>query len=139
MWAMDMYGVRGLCVDTLVTNGTIRNPVAQKGLHGCTIVLFSLLSPHPADPTLTTGNLIQVVNGLERRWEDLAYKLNMRYKKITEIKRTDHNDIQKMEAVVDDYVRYHPLRSWDRVASALREMRLYQQGDVVIAKYIRGI
>ena len=82
---------------------------------------------------------MEVVKGLERRWEDLAIKLFVRGKKITEIKRTDHNDIQRMEAVVDDYVRYYPTRSWGSVARALREMGLHQLGDVVTVKYIRGI
>ena len=82
---------------------------------------------------------MEVVNGLERRWEVLAYTLNVRHKKRAEIKRTDHNDIQRMEAVVDDYVRYYPLRSWGCVASALQWMGLHQLGDVVTAKYIRGI
>ena len=105
-------------------------------LHHCT---FSLLSPHPADPTLTTENVMEVVKGLERRWEVLAGKLNVRYQKRAEIKRTRYNDIQRMEAVVDHYVRYYSLRSWEMVASALREMGLRQQGDIVIAKYVRGI
>ena len=82
---------------------------------------------------------MEVVKGQERRWKDLAGKLGVRREKIAEIKRTDHNDIQRMEAVMDDYVRYYPLRSWDRVASALQRMGLHQLGDVVTAKYIRGI
>ena len=84
---------------------------------------------------------MEVVKGLERQWEDLAGggKLYVPNKKIEEIKSTDHNDIQMMEAVVDHFVRYCPTRSWDRVASTLREMGLHQQGDVVISKYIRGI
>ena len=82
---------------------------------------------------------MEVVKGQERRWVDLVLKLGVRYEKTAEIKRTYHNDIQRMEAVVDDYVRYYPRRSWDRVASTLREMGLHQQGDVVIAKYVRGI
>ena len=106
------------------------NPVAW--LHHCT---FSLLSPHPADPTLTTGNLMEVVKGLETRWKDLAGKLYVRDKKITEIENGYHDEIRRME----EYVRYYPLRSWDGVASALRRMGLHQQGDVVIAKYVRGI
>ena len=44
-----------------------------------------------------------------------------------------------MEAMVDDYVTYKPNHSWEKVAGALREMGLHQQGDVVIAKYVRGI
>ena len=105
-------------------------------LHHCT---FSLLSPHPADPTLTTENLMEVVKGQERRWEDLAIELLVRREKRAEIKTTYHNDVQRMEAVVDHYVRYFPLRSWDHIASALQGMRLYQLSDVVIAKYVRGI
>ena len=106
---------------------------------GCTIVLFSLLSPHPADPTLTSENLMEVVKGQETRWEGLAFVLMVQYKRITEIETTYHNDVQRMEAVVDDYVRYYPLRSWGDVAGALQDMELHQLSDVVTAKYIRGI
>ena len=83
---------------------------------------------------------MEVVKGQETQWKALAEELNVRYKKRAEIiLRTDHNDIQKMEAVVDHYVRYYPTRSWDYVASALRGTELHQQGDIVIAKYVRGI
>ena len=82
---------------------------------------------------------MEVVKGQERRWEDLVLKLGVRYGKTAEIKRTYHNDIQRMEAVVDRYVRYNPRRSWGSVASALQRMGLHQLGDIVIAKYVRGI
>ena len=82
---------------------------------------------------------MEVVKGLERRWEDLADKLRVQYEKRAEIKTAYHNDVQRMEAVVDHYVRYYPLRSWGRVARALQVMGLYQLSDVVTAKYIRGI
>ena len=82
---------------------------------------------------------MEVVNGLERRWEYLAYKLVVRYEKIEGIKTTYHNDFHRMEAVVDDYVRYKPNRSWGDVASALQEMGLPRKADAVIAKHVRGI
>ena len=82
---------------------------------------------------------MEVVNGLERRWEDLAYKLDLRYEKIGGIKTTYHNEFQRMEAVVDDYVRYKPDRSWEDVAISLQKMRLPQKADAVIAKHVRGI
>ena len=82
---------------------------------------------------------MEVVKGLERRWDNLTGELYVLSKKIAEITSTNHNDIQRMEAVVDHFVRYDPLRSWDRVARALQGMGLHQQGDVVIAKYVRGI
>ena len=104
-------------------------------LHCCTF----LLSPHPADPTLTTENLMEVVKGLERRWKDLADKLRVRYKKRAEIKTTYHNDVHRIEAVVDDYVRYKPDRSWGDVARALQEMGLPQKADAITAKCVRGI
>ena len=82
---------------------------------------------------------MEVVKGQERRWEALASELVVRREKIVEIESTDHNDIQRMEAVVDDYVRYHPGRSWGHVASALQRMGLLQRVDVVTAKCIPGI
>ena len=94
---------------------------------------------HPADPTLTTENFMEVVKGLERRWMHLAVELVVQHEKIAEIKRTYPYDIQRMEAVVDHYVRYKPNRSWEKVASALQRIGLHQQGSIVTTKYIRGI
>ena len=115
------------------------NAVAQKWLHCCTIVLPSLLSPHPADPTLTTENLMEVVQGVEGRWEDLANELIVRDEKRAEIKTLHHTDVISMEEVVKEYVKYTPHHSWRHVASALQEMGLHQQADTVTTKYIRGI
>ena len=99
----------------------------------------SLLSPHPADPTLTTENLMEVVPGVERRWKDLADKLVVRYGKREEIKTLHRTDVVSMEKVLKEYVRYKPNHSWWEVASALQEMGLHQQADIVTTKYIRGI
>ena len=82
---------------------------------------------------------MEVVKGQERRWEGLALELVVRFMKTAEIQTTYHNDFQRMEAVVDHYVRYDPHRSWGRVARALQDMGLYQLSDVVTAKYVRGI
>ena len=82
---------------------------------------------------------MEVVKGQETRWENLADAFMVQYEKITEIKTTYRNDFQRMEAVVDDCVRYFPLCSWGDVARALQDVGLYQPSDVVTAKYIRGI
>ena len=103
------------------------------------IVLFSLLSPHPADPTLNTENLMEVVKGLETWWKDLAGELCVQDKKITEIKNGYHDEIQRMEEVMKEYVRYKPNHSWDHFAWALQGMGLSQKADAVTAKYVRGI
>ena len=34
--------------------------------------------PHPADPTLTTDNLMEVVKEVEYRWEELREELRVR-------------------------------------------------------------
>ena len=105
-------------------------------VHHCT---FSLLSPHPADPTLTTENLMEVVKGLETRWKDLAGELYVRGKKITEIKNGYHDEIRRMEEVMKEYVRYKPNHSWGHFASALQRIGLQQQSVAVTDKYVRGI
>ena len=115
------------------------NAVAQKWLHCCTIVLPSLLSPHPADPTLTTENLMEVLQGVERQWEDLADKLNVRLEKRIEIRTLHLSDVVSMEEVVKEYVKYTPDHSWWEVACALQRMGLDQQADTVTTKYIQGI
>ena len=99
----------------------------------------SLLSPHPADPTLTTENLMEVVQGVERRWEDLADVLNVQDKKMNKIRNLHLSDVVSMKEVVKEYVKYTPDHSWWHVARALHRKGLHQQADTVTTKYIRGI
>ena len=87
-----------------------------------------MLSPHPADPTLTTDNLIEVVNEVEYRWEDLGCKLGLRL-----------SGVHGMADVVDEYVRRYPTPSWKKVATALQEMELDKLADEVTTKYVRGM
>ena len=78
-----------------------------------------MLSPHPADPTLTTDNLMEVVKGVEDRWYRLGHWLDVPLSKRKEIERLYHSDHQRMEAVLDYYVKYHPAPSWKEVAVEL--------------------
>ena len=98
-----------------------------------------MLSPHPADPTLTTDNLMEVVKEVEHRWEDLGLWLGVpdskREEIIDSLYQSDHH---RMEAVVDYYVRYYPTPSWKGVAGALRGMDLDDQAEEITAKYIKG-
>ena len=103
------------------------------------MVHFFLLSPHPADPTLTTESLMEVVRGLESRWEDLADKLVVRDSEIQKIRHLYLSDHQRMEALINHYVRHKPTRSWKKVADALERMELPQLAEVVTTKYIRGM
>ena len=103
------------------------------------MVLFFLLSPHPADPTLTTENLMDVVRRVESRWEDLSDELGVRYSEDQNIQRLYQSDHQKMEALVNHYVQHCPFHSWSDVASALEEMKLRHLAKVVTTKYVRGI
>ena len=82
---------------------------------------------------------MEVVKGLETRWEDLAGKLVVQYKKIAATKILYHDDIQRMEEVVKEYVGYKPNRSWGHFARALQLLGLQQQAEVVTTKYVRGI
>ena len=98
-----------------------------------------MLSLHPADPTLTTDNLMEVVKEVEDRWWDLVIIwLDVPVSKSEEIRRVYQSDHHRMEAVVDYYVRHHPIPSWKQVAGALRSMDLDDQADEITAKYIKG-
>ena len=44
-----------------------------------------------------------------------------------------------MAEVVDEYVRYHPTPSWNKVATALQRMKLDKLADEVTTKYVRGM
>ena len=86
-----------------------------------------MLSPHPADPTLTTDNLTEVVKEVEHRWYDLGHKLGLPI-----------SQLHGMADVVDEYVRRHPTPSWKKVATALQRMKLDKLADEVGTKYVRG-
>ena len=51
--------------------------------------LLPLASP-PADPTLTTSNMLSVLRGVEERWEELSEKLDVWRSKRNEIRRLYH-------------------------------------------------
>ena len=99
--------------------------------------------PHPADPTLTTENLMEVVRGLEHRWKELDDALpfphSVRKSEEHKIERLYQSDHQRMEALINHYVRHQPFRSWKGVASALEGMQLPQLAEVVTTKYVRGM
>ena len=106
------------------------------------MVHFFLLSPHPADPTLTTENLMELVNGVEHRWEELGNALCFPCVRVSEVQKIRHlyqSDHQRMEALLNHYVRHYPLRCWKEVASAMERMELPQLAEVVTTKYVRGM
>ena len=92
-----------------------------------------MLSPHPADPTLTTDNLMEVVKEAEHHWEDLGRNLGLR----TFVGQLI--GVRRMADVVDEYVRRHPTPSWKKVAIALQKMELDKLADEVTTKYVRGM
>ena len=89
-----------------------------------------MLSPHPADPTLTTDNLMEVVKEVEHRWLDLGRKLGLSKYLLS---------VHGMANVVDKYVRHYPTPSWKKVATALQRMKLDKLADEVTTKYVRGM
>ena len=96
-----------------------------------------MLSPHPADPTFTTDNLMEVVKEVEHRWEDLGRKLGLRIHRVgTKLQLSGVHD---MADVVDGYVRRYPTPSWKAVAAVLQEMKLDKLADEVTTKYVRGM
>ena len=97
-----------------------------------------MLSPHPADPTLTTDNLMEVVKEVEHRWEELGDKLNMPDSKLESIKGLYQTDRLRVEAVVDNYVKCDPTSSWKEVGTVLQEMKLYKLASNVTTNYVRG-
>ena len=100
-----------------------------------------MLSPHPADPTLTTDNLMEVVKKVEHHWEDLGFKLGLRtHTNIVGGKvQAQLAGVHGMADVVDGYVRRYPTPSWKEVATALQEMKLDKLADEVTTKYVRGM
>ena len=101
-----------------------------------------MLSPHPADPTLTTDNLMEVVKEVEHHWEDLGLKLGLR-PSVTlvgiQLIGVDGEEIHRMPDVVDEYVRRYPTPSWKGVATVLQMMGLDKLADEVTTKYVRGM
>ena len=97
-----------------------------------------MLSPHPADPTLTTDNLMEVVKEVEHRWEDLGRKLGL-HTQYRELIGVDGDEIHGMADVVDEYVRRYHTPSWKGVAAVLQEMNLDKLADEVTTKYVRGM
>ena len=98
-----------------------------------------MLSPHPADPTLTTDNIMEVVKEVEHRWEDLGHRLGVQRSKRKNIKGLYQSNHLRTEAVVDYFVKCYYDSSWKRVATTLQEMGLRKLADEVTTKYVRGM
>ena len=100
-----------------------------------------MLSPHPADPTLTTDNLMEVVKEVEHRWEDMGQKVGLRTHLTSVGGKLQEQlyGVHGMADVVDDYVRCYHTPSWKGVATALQRMKLNKLADEVTTKYVRGM
>ena len=103
--------------------------------------LLPLVSP-PADPTLTTSNILSVLSGVEERWKELGEWLleaaSVRRSKRYEIRQLYHTSTDRIGALIRFYIRYHYTPSWQHIASKLQEMGLQDLADVVTTKYVRG-
>ena len=66
-----------------------------------TLLAIFLLSPHPADPTLTTENIIEMVREVESHWWHLGHSLGVRFFQRWEIYHLYQNDHQRLEALVN--------------------------------------
>ena len=99
--------------------------------------LLPLVSP-PTDPTLTTSNILSVLSGVEERWEVLGEELDVGWSKRDEIRRNHQTSTDRIAAVINFFIRYYPIPSWQRIASALQRMGLHDLADVVTTKYVRG-
>ena len=100
----------------------------------CTLYLPHVV-PHPADPTLTTDNLMVVVKGIENCWDHLSSVLHLPRTKMNEIQSLYHSDHQRMVATLDYYLKHHPTPSQKEVAEARQRMK---QADEVFY-YVRGM
>ena len=98
-----------------------------------------MLSPHPADPTLTTDNLMEVVKGVEHCWWDLGDRLDVPDSKSEELRRLYRHDHHRMEAVLDYYVKYYPAPSWKKFTGVLQGEGLHKQANEVTTKYVKGM
>ena len=98
-----------------------------------------MLSPHSADPTLTTDNLMEVVKGVEHCWRNLSLIFGVPESRRREISSLCHSDQHRMQALADHYTTHHPNPSWYAVAAALQRMGLHKQADEVTTKYIKGM
>ena len=103
--------------------------------------LLPLVSP-PADPTLTTSNMLSVLSGVEERWEELCEELlvvpSVWRSKRNEIRQLYHSSTDRIGALINFYIAYDPTPSWQLIASALQKMGLQDLADVVTTKYVRG-
>ena len=103
--------------------------------------LLPLVSP-PADPTLTTSNMLSVLSGVEERWEELGEELlvspRVWQSKRGEIRQLYHTSTDRIGAVTIFYIRYHYASSWQQISSVLNRMGLQDLADVVTTKYVRG-
>ena len=97
-----------------------------------------MLSPHTADHTLTTDNLMEVVKGVEHHWNDLGDRLGVPWSKRNEFSSL-YSDQHRMQALADHYTTHHPTPSWNKVAEALQREGLYKQADEVTTKYVKGM
>ena len=102
-----------------------------------------MLSPHLADPTLTTDNRMEVVKEVvkevEHLWEYLGEELGLRTNWLGQLIGVGGEKIHGMADVVDEYVRRHPTPSWKGVATVLQQMELDKLADNVTTKYVRGM
>ena len=102
--------------------------------------LLSLVSL-TVDPTLITDNILEVVKGIEKQWEELSKKLIKHcggQSKRDEIRQLHHSNRHRMEALINFYIKYHPTPSWQHIASSLQKIGLLDLADSVSGKYIRG-
>ena len=100
-----------------------------------------MLSPHPADPTLTTDNLMEVMKEVEHHWENLGRRLGLHtdVTSVGGIVEIQLSGVHDMADMVDVYVRRHPTPSWKQVATVLQRMKLDKLADEVTTKYVRGM
>ena len=97
----------------------------------------SCVSPPPPDPTLTSENLMTVLEEVHD-WHMLGFRLDIPDSKLREIREHYPPDNQCKVSMVTHWLHTHPAPSWKRVAGALQDMGKDSLAEMVATKYIRG-
>ena len=100
----------------------------------CTLILCT-------DPSLTSENIFEVVKDLDVSLfaaRDGVYRLFKACGVV--IKYTgDFQREKEREAMIKNYVTWHPLRSWKNLISGLREVGQHELAESVSSKYTHGM
>ena len=100
--------------------------------HKIFMALFCLSS----DPTLTTHNVMEMVNGVP--YDYLHLVLSATFSKSSVINTQYQSDDQRSEALISHTISTHPCLSWNILASVLQQWGYSEAAAEVTRKYVKG-